>query len=171
MQKDPRAVWRGALNNPIRKALIDMSGDKPWANVQSMNHENRMHMAEFCAYQFPVHTEGNTWSGRLRYLQNCNSVSVIHDLSFKAHYYHLLEAEGEDQVSRLSSFECFSLVVYRLTLWRITSTSNQISQISKRKYTTTSEIPPSLNVLSTPPLRPFEIVISPPPPKHVTGEG
>jgi hypothetical protein len=76
-----------------------------------MNRETRLHMAEFCAYQFPVHTEGNAWSGRLRYLQNCNSISVIHDLNFMAHYYNLLEAEGENQVSYQSSIEPISLVI------------------------------------------------------------
>ncbi|KAF2425797.1 hypothetical protein EJ08DRAFT_638369 [Tothia fuscella] len=94
-EKDSRVVWRGALNNPIRNALIDATKDKEWADVGTMNA--RLHMAEFCKYQYPIHTEGNAWSGRLRYLQNCNSITLIHDLKFMAHYYDLLEAEGENQ--------------------------------------------------------------------------
>jgi hypothetical protein len=70
---------------------------KDWADVQVLRPETRMHMAEFCRYQYLVHTEGNTWSGRLRYLQNCESISIIHDLQYKAHYYDLLEREGEAQ--------------------------------------------------------------------------
>lgn len=85
------------MNNPVRHALLEVSRDREWADVQTMNSETRMHMAEFCAYQFPIHTEGNTWSGRLRYLQNCNSVSIIHDLNYMAHYYDLLEPEGPNQ--------------------------------------------------------------------------
>lgn len=97
-QKDPRAVWRGAMNNPIRNALVDIAEGKEWADVQrGLTPENRLHMGEFCSYQFPVHTEGNAWSGRLRYLQNCNSIPVIHDLEFRAHYYDLLEKDGEHQ--------------------------------------------------------------------------
>lgn len=87
------------MNNPTRHALLKAAAGKPWADVQAMSRETRMHMAEFCAYQYPIHTEGNTWSGRLRYLQNCNSISVIHDLTYRAHYYDLLEAGGESQVS------------------------------------------------------------------------
>lgn len=94
-QKDPRAVWRGAMNNPIRDALVEVAKGKDWADVDTMGR--RMHMAEFCSYQFPVHTEGNAWSGRLRYLQNCNSASVVHPLTFQAHYYGLLVGDGEDQ--------------------------------------------------------------------------
>ncbi|QDS76196.1 hypothetical protein FKW77_008238 [Venturia effusa] len=96
-EKDARAVWRGAMNNPVREALMEASSDKEWADIQTMDRDTRMHMAEFCAYQFPVHTEGKTWSGRLRYLQNCHSVSIIHDLNYMAHYYSLLEPEGPDQ--------------------------------------------------------------------------
>ncbi|KAE9971376.1 hypothetical protein BLS_004464 [Venturia inaequalis] len=96
-EKDARAVWRGAMNNPVRHALMAASRDKEWADVQVMTNETRMHMAEFCAYQFPIHTEGNTWSGRLRYLQNCNSISIIHDLAYMAHYYDLLQPDGPDQ--------------------------------------------------------------------------
>ena len=54
-------------------------------------------MAEFCGYQFPIHTEGNSWSGRLRYLHNCASATVIHNLTFNAHYYHLLQPDGPEQ--------------------------------------------------------------------------
>lgn len=85
------------MNNPIRQALMEASRDKDWADVQIMNRDTRMHMAEFCAYQFPLHTEGFSWSGRLRYLQNCNSISIIHDLNYMAHYYDLLDAEGPNQ--------------------------------------------------------------------------
>lgn len=97
--KDPRAVWRGSMNNKVRGALINATKDKEWADVQKMTKDTRMHMAEFCKYQFPVHTEGNSWSGRLRYLQNCNSIVVVHQpLKYQAHYYDLLVADGPNQV-------------------------------------------------------------------------
>lgn len=40
---------------------------------------------------------GNSWSGRLRYLHNCLSVPIIHDLDYIAHYYPLLKASGPHQ--------------------------------------------------------------------------
>lgn len=92
-------MWRGSMNNDVRTALVGVAEGQDWSDVQIMTPETRLHMAEFCKYQFPVHTEGNTWSGRLRYMQNCNSVSVIHQpLKYQAHYYDLLIAEGPDQV-------------------------------------------------------------------------
>ncbi|GME22966.1 putative duf821 domain-containing protein [Neofusicoccum parvum] len=96
--KDPRPVWRGALNNKVRFALMNVTNETDWADVQKLTPDTRMHMAEFCKYQFPIHTEGNTWSGRLRYIHNCNSAPVIHQpLQHQAHYYDLLVHEGPDQ--------------------------------------------------------------------------
>lgn len=93
------------MNNPSRTALVDSARDKEWADVGTMGA--RMHMAEFCKYQFPVHTEGNAWSGRLRYLANCNSVSIIPPLNYQAHFYGLLVAEGPEQ-NHISVREDFS---------------------------------------------------------------
>ncbi|KAL1613803.1 hypothetical protein SLS54_010264 [Diplodia seriata] len=114
--KIPKAVWRGSPNNAVREALLSVveasekastpnttpsssssSADESWADVRKMS-EHRMHMAEFCKYQFPIHTEGVAWSGRLRYLQNCESASIVHQpLQHHAHYYDLLVAEGPEQ--------------------------------------------------------------------------
>lgn len=44
-----------------------------------------------------AYTEGNSWSGRLRYLHNCDSVPIIHRLHYVAHYYPLLRSEGPRQ--------------------------------------------------------------------------
>ena len=40
---------------------------------------------------------GKSWSGRLRYLANCNSVLLIPSLDYIAHFYPLLEADGPHQ--------------------------------------------------------------------------
>ncbi|KAH7038979.1 DUF821 domain protein [Macrophomina phaseolina] len=98
-QKDPRAVWRGSPHlNKRRQTLMNVTMDKEWADVQKMTDKTRLHMVEFCKYQFPIHTEGNSWSGRLRYLQNCNSAVVVHQpLEWQAHYYDLLIPDGPNQ--------------------------------------------------------------------------
>ena len=40
---------------------------------------------------------GKSWSGRLRYLANCNSVLIIPTLNYIAHFYPLLESDGPHQ--------------------------------------------------------------------------
>lgn len=40
---------------------------------------------------------GRAWSGRLKYVQNCESVIVVHKLEWIQHYQHLLVAEGATQ--------------------------------------------------------------------------
>ena len=40
---------------------------------------------------------GISYSGRLKYLLNCHSVSVIHRLEWTENYHHLLVAEGPNQ--------------------------------------------------------------------------
>ncbi|EKG13715.1 Lipopolysaccharide-modifying protein [Macrophomina phaseolina MS6] len=96
--KDRRIVWRGSMNNEVRFALINATTGKEWADVQETTAQNSMHVSELCKYQFLAHTEGNTWSGRLRYLVNCNSISVIHQpLKYQAHFYDMLVSQGPDQ--------------------------------------------------------------------------
>ncbi|KAF2089478.1 hypothetical protein K490DRAFT_8484, partial [Saccharata proteae CBS 121410] len=101
--KIPALAWRGStgVNRDLRMSLFKVSEGKPWSDVKEVNwktRENVLSMQDFCRYQYNAHTEGsNSWSGRLRYLQNCNSVSVVHDLEFVAHYYSLLEPKGSLQ--------------------------------------------------------------------------
>ncbi|KAF9636660.1 putative duf821 domain-containing protein [Lasiodiplodia theobromae] len=76
--KIPKAAWRGNINNGVREALmavVNNTSSDGWADVATMKG-HRLHMAEFCKYMFAIHTEGIAWSGRLRYLQNCESVAV-----------------------------------------------------------------------------------------------
>jgi hypothetical protein len=40
---------------------------------------------------------GRAWSGRLKFVQNCNSVIVAHKLEWIQHYQHLLVSEDEAQ--------------------------------------------------------------------------
>ncbi|KAK7509322.1 glycosyl transferase family 90-domain-containing protein, partial [Phyllosticta citriasiana] len=116
--KIPRLAWRGSLgvNGRLRKALVKASENHTWSDVKSIDWRTRNNvipMQDFCKYKFVAHTEGefvwivdfglkltiagNTWSGRLRYLHNCNSVPVIHELDWVAHYYPLLRSEGSRQ--------------------------------------------------------------------------
>jgi hypothetical protein len=67
-KKIPKALWRGAVktNKDVRGALMKATKRKEWADVQEVTWKNRtdvksstaVPMAEHCAYQFLIHTEG-----------------------------------------------------------------------------------------------------------------
>jgi hypothetical protein len=100
--KIPKVAWRGAVwTNPgVRSPLIETTKHKPWADVLEFDwatRSNFVSIEDFCRFAFLVHTEGRSWSGRLKYLLNCESVTMIHELEWTAHYYHLLNSEGHDQ--------------------------------------------------------------------------
>lgn len=46
-------------------------------------------MADHCKWKFHGFPEGNTYSGRLRYLQNCRVVIVTHEPRWIQHWTHL----------------------------------------------------------------------------------
>ncbi|KAK6080917.1 O-glucosyltransferase rumi-like protein [Seiridium cupressi] len=100
--KPSKLSWRGSLavNTRLRGDLVTAAKGRKWSDVEAIdwhNRDNIMAMQDFCRYQYVAHTEGNSWSGRLRYLHNCNSVPVIHNLEYMAHYYHLLKSNGTEQ--------------------------------------------------------------------------
>lgn len=102
IDKIPQVIWRGArwTNEAVRGPLIDATANQTWADVKVTNwekKENVLPMQDMCDYMFPAHTEGRSWSGRLKYLLSCNSLPVVHDLEWTAHYYHLLVASGPKQ--------------------------------------------------------------------------
>ena len=106
-EKTPELIWRGtiAFNPDIRVALLEASEGKPWSAVHPVAEDvddeqaksYRIPIGEHCKYQFAAHTEGTTWSGRLKYLLSCNSAIFIHPLTFTTHLYHLLVPEGPNQ--------------------------------------------------------------------------
>lgn len=104
VDKFPKAVWRGVVwtNEWVRKSLIEQSMGKKWADVESVSwdegaKDNMIPIEDYCRYAFIVHTEDRSWSGRLKYILNCDSVAIIHDLEWAAWYYHLLAPSGPEQ--------------------------------------------------------------------------
>ncbi|PNS15649.1 Guanylate kinase [Sphaceloma murrayae] len=104
--KKQQAVWRGAVSvNPgLRDPLLAVTKDQEWADVQGVDWANKtdlnakwISMADHCDYAFPVYTEGTTWSGRLKYLLNCRSATVIHTSEWITHIHHLLKDQGPEQ--------------------------------------------------------------------------
>ncbi|KAI1851551.1 hypothetical protein JX265_012367 [Neoarthrinium moseri] len=101
-EKPSKLSWRGSLavNTQLRGDLVAAAKGHNWSDVEAIDWHDRsniMAMQDFCRYQYVAHTEGNSWSGRLRYLHNCDSVPVIHKLDYVAHYYPLLKSSGPQQ--------------------------------------------------------------------------
>ena len=98
--KVPKVLWRGAtMGLALREKLVRATRDKPWADVQALDWHDAGSMAadlksmpEHCQYRYLAHTEGNSYSGRLKYLQNCRSVIVAHPLEWRQHFSPLLDA-------------------------------------------------------------------------------
>lgn len=64
-QKDPRIIWRGALDvgSGERDALVKESSGKDWADVEALDWSvgtpaNIINIEDHCKYQFIAHTEG-----------------------------------------------------------------------------------------------------------------
>lgn len=100
--KIPKIVWRGSawVNMDIRQKMIDVAGSKSWADIRKLDGghtENLLHVDDFCKYAMTVHTEGVSYSGRLKWLTDCNSLMFFHERDWDMYYYHLLEASGPNQ--------------------------------------------------------------------------
>jgi hypothetical protein len=53
-------------------------------------------MEEYCRYMFLAHAEGRSFSGRGKYLLNCNSVVISHELTWLEAHHGALIAEGPE---------------------------------------------------------------------------
>lgn len=121
----PKVVWRGDVeaNREVSDALLNVSVDKSWSDIRpafggvdGSEPEVPLSMPDHCSYMFNVHTEGHSWSGRLKYLLNCRAVTFVHDLQWTSSWYHLLKGEGEEQniVNLSRDFEDLEEQVNRL---------------------------------------------------------
>ncbi|KAJ5227218.1 CAZyme family GT90 [Penicillium citrinum] len=101
-----KLFWRGVarMGPEIRDKLLAVTENKEWADVkelgwgdaESMKTDYKT-MPDHCEYKYIAQTEGNTYSGRLKYLQMCRSVVVSHKLNWIQHHYHLLRSSGSEQ--------------------------------------------------------------------------
>lgn len=103
--KIDKMLWRGApLGLTVRTRLIAATKGKEWADVVSLDWRKKQSMAEdlktmdqHCEYKYLAHTEGVSYSGRLKYLQNCRSVVIAHQLEWIQHHHPLLRSSGPEQ--------------------------------------------------------------------------
>ncbi|KXG52076.1 Lipopolysaccharide-modifying protein [Penicillium griseofulvum] len=104
-KKVQKVLWRGAtMGLELREKLIEVASSQPWADVKALNwkdHESMTSdlksMSEHCEYKYLAHTEGNSYSGRLKYLQSCRSVIIAHEMAWIQHQHPLMRSSGPDQ--------------------------------------------------------------------------
>jgi Glycosyl transferase family 90 len=104
-QKIPKLLWRGAtMGLRLRERLLEVTAGKPWADVLALDWHDKESMTkdlksmpEHCQYKYLAHTEGNSYSGRLKYLQACRSVIIAHKMDWIQHHHPLMHSSGSDQ--------------------------------------------------------------------------
>lgn len=105
--KIPKLVWRGSVDvgsKDVRHGLVEHTENQPWSDVQILDWSNTTNieerlltMQDHCRYKFVAQTEGNSYSGRLKYLLNCQSVLFSHEMSWLELFHHLMIDSGPDQ--------------------------------------------------------------------------
>lgn len=105
-KKIPKAVWRGTFKtNKNREKLLQVSKGKDWADIrevtwrgQHMSPESDpLPMVEHCKYKFVLQTEGRSYSGRGKYLQNCRSVYIAPKSEWIEPHHSALVPSGPNQ--------------------------------------------------------------------------
>ncbi|PQE33648.1 hypothetical protein CJF32_00008657 [Rutstroemia sp. NJR-2017a WRK4] len=104
-RKIDKLLWRGAIMGlELRSKLVEITSGKDWADVKSLDWHNEdsmkndlKSMDEHCQYKFLAHTEGNSYSARLKYLRNCRSVIVAHKLEWMEFFHPMMKKDGPEQ--------------------------------------------------------------------------
>lgn len=103
--KIDKLFWRGSMKvgTADRESMKQMSDGHDWSDALEVNWgdgaSNAVTMEDHCRWKFHGFPEGNTYSGRLRYLQNCRVVIVTHPPRWIQHWTHLYNADprSDDQ--------------------------------------------------------------------------
>ncbi|CAD6893016.1 unnamed protein product [Tilletia controversa] len=96
--KKNKLFWRGSMKvgRADREALVAAASGHDWSDVLPLDWTGDRHewvsMADHCRWKFHGFPEGNSYSGRLRYLQHCRSVIVTHEPRWIQHWTHLYNA-------------------------------------------------------------------------------
>lgn len=103
--KKKQLLWRGNTETgpELRNKLVEVSSGKSWSSVEPINwgdkgqlKKNFVSVEDHCRYMFLAHVEGRSYSGRGKYVQNCRSVAVAHELVWKEAHHGALVATGHD---------------------------------------------------------------------------
>lgn len=83
--KEPKLFWKGALLTDMRRKLMDSARGWPWARIEEVDWRNKdtvITMDDHCGFKYLGHVEGLAYSGRLKYILMCKSVTVSHEMEY-----------------------------------------------------------------------------------------
>ncbi|KAE9978135.1 hypothetical protein EG328_001672 [Venturia inaequalis] len=107
--KIDKAVWRGSVKpNKARQDLINAAEGKDWSDVRGIewssakslmkaSQKYAVSVVDHCAYKYLIGTEGRSYSGRLKYLQNCHSTLLMPPPTWIEPHHSLLVSSGSKQ--------------------------------------------------------------------------
>lgn len=84
-------------------------------------------------YKYTVQTEGTSYSGRLKYLQLCNSALITHPLQWQEFHTHLLKISGPD-MNYIETTENFGNLADAMEYYRVHD--DEAEEIAKNSYNT-----------------------------------
>lgn len=105
--KDNRAFWRGLANRySVREDLLQRTDRRKdptreaWADVEQTSFHDQgadfhelVPMHEHCRHKYLIHSEGNSYSGRSKYLFSCHAVVIAHPLEWTQHFHPALVSD------------------------------------------------------------------------------
>ncbi|KAL8276741.1 hypothetical protein RQP46_010850 [Phenoliferia psychrophenolica] len=98
--KVPKLFWRGAFLAPIRDALRKAADRMPWGDIGGIEWGNKgkgsLPLWDHCRYKYLAHAEGfgGAYSGRLKYLLDCRSVIIAHELHWDQHFHAAFDSNS-----------------------------------------------------------------------------
>ncbi|SPO26218.1 uncharacterized protein UTRI_02494 [Ustilago trichophora] len=106
-QKGDKVLWRGLANGYLPRVDLlaksdpsKVTGAERWADVKQTSFHDvgaEFHplipMHEHCRHKFLIQTEGNSYSGRGKFLWSCRSVTVAHKLEWTQHFHPALNSD------------------------------------------------------------------------------
>ena len=103
--KTPQLVWRGNQGTaPHRSPFVEATKGKDWANVSGIDwghidddKSSFLSLWDHCRFQMVMDISGRSWSGKGKYIQNCESVYVTHTPKWLKTTTYALEVEGPEQ--------------------------------------------------------------------------
>ncbi|SNX84763.1 uncharacterized protein MEPE_03472 [Melanopsichium pennsylvanicum] len=101
--KSDRVLWRGLANGySPRVDLLSrtkVAGAESWADVKQTSFHDKgdeffplIPMHQHCRSKYLIQTEGNSYSGRGKYLWSCRSVTISHPLEWTQHFHPALNS-------------------------------------------------------------------------------
>ncbi|UZJ50723.1 hypothetical protein CBS101457_000043 [Exobasidium rhododendri] len=110
--KKKQLFWRGATwIGEERKVLAEVASSNPWGNVHNIDwggpksdgvHPDSWESMEgHCKYAFLASPEGLSFSGRLKFLQNCESVILTRKAVYLQHWTHLFNSNKSSPLQNM----------------------------------------------------------------------